>query len=117
MVSEAMAEEKARAASWFGELRDRIVTAVETLEQSIRNGWQGLFPPKDAKTPTTTIPESTRVGEIRVAGRSGFVIDGSQIPPDLDFDEERDRIDAQGPALGVMAAPVGSMAMPVNGNV
>lgn len=44
MVSAAMSEEKARAASWFGELRDRIVAEVEALEQGPAAGVEGMAP-------------------------------------------------------------------------
>ena len=39
-----MQGEKARAAAWFGELRDRIVAAVEALEQGPAFGAEGVAP-------------------------------------------------------------------------
>ena len=44
MAAEAMSEEKARASAWFGELRDRIVAAVEAFEQGAAAGAEGIPP-------------------------------------------------------------------------
>lgn len=44
MADGAMAGQKARAAAWFEQLRDRIIAAVETLEQGPAAGADGIAP-------------------------------------------------------------------------
>jgi coproporphyrinogen III oxidase len=44
MPSDIMGEEKARASAWFGELRDRILAAVEALEAGPVAGAEGVAP-------------------------------------------------------------------------
>jgi coproporphyrinogen III oxidase len=47
-----LAEERARAAAWFGELRDRIVRAIEALEEGPAWGAEGLAPGRFARRET-----------------------------------------------------------------
>ena len=67
-----MAEEKARAASWFGELRDRIVTAVEALEQGPAFEAEGIAPGRfEFRDTKRSAPDGGDAGGGRMATLKG----------------------------------------------
>lgn len=63
--------------------------AVAMLDYSTANGYQGLFAPRDGDTPKPASP-APKSGEIKCAGRTGFVVDTSKVEGDLDLEDEDD---------------------------
>ncbi len=63
MRTSQMVDEKVRAAAWFGQLRDRIVTAFEVLEQGPAAGVEGLVPARvETRTTLRSAPDGGDAG-------------------------------------------------------
>ena len=63
MPTSQMVDEKVRAAAWFGQLRDRIVTAFEVLEQGPAAGVEGLVPARvETRTTLRSAPDGGDAG-------------------------------------------------------
>jgi coproporphyrinogen III oxidase len=77
MDREPMTEEKAQAAAWFGELRDRIVEAVGALERGPAAGAEGIAPGRFAFRDTQrSAPDGGDAGGGRMATlKDGRVIE------------------------------------------